>query len=355
MKNGQRRYLFASLTRIAPLPELEFTVEKLPRSEWSTGDYVAGDVLRARGRSVELRAGRSIELVAGDLLVGAFGKRQATLEAVGDWEAIREDGEMHVLTGGGLLGRCTSLSTAEGPLAALSYQGHILVDGRKSRMADWVQPIPERPYSVPSLLVVGTSMSAGKTTAGRIIIRQLKAKGLRVVGAKLTGAGRYRDILSMWDAGADRVFDFVDVGLPSTVCPAEVYRPALAQLLARIVAAEPRVAVLEAGASPLEPYNGQVAIEAIRESLKLVVLCATDPYAVVGVMSAYGLRPDLVTGIASNTDASIRLVERIADVPALNLMDRRSLPELDSLLEEKFGRGADPAESEAAPALPEAE
>lgn len=60
----------------------------------------------------------------------------------------------------------------------------------------------------------------------------------------------------------------------------------------------------------------------------------------------------LVTGIASNTDASIRLVERIADVPALNLMDRCSLPELDSLLEERFGRGADPAESGVDPAAP---
>ena len=55
-----------------------------------------------------------------------------------------------------------------------------------------------------------------------------------MVGAKLTGAGRYRDILAMQDAGADHIFDFVDAGLPSTVVPESEYRPALRNLLSRM-------------------------------------------------------------------------------------------------------------------------
>ena len=49
-----------------------------------------------------------------------------------------------------------------------------------------------------------------------------------VIGTKLTGAGRYRDILAMQDAGADYIFDFVDAGLPSTVVSEREYRRALA-------------------------------------------------------------------------------------------------------------------------------
>ena len=69
--------------------------------------------------------------------------------------------------------------------------------------------------------------TSSKTTAAKRIVRVLKARGLRVGGAKLTGVGRYRDILGMRDAGADFVLDFVDAGLPSTACPADEFEPAL--------------------------------------------------------------------------------------------------------------------------------
>jgi len=104
---------------------------------------------------------------------------------------------------------------------------HVFVNGKKTTMRDFVSILPERPFTLPVVLIVGTSMSAGKTSSARIIVRLLKEAGLKVIGAKLTGAGRYRDILSVRDAGADWIFDFVDVGLPSTVCPEEEYRRAL--------------------------------------------------------------------------------------------------------------------------------
>ena len=65
----------------------------------------------------------------------------------------------------------------------------------------------------------------------------------------------------MGDAGADAIFDFVDAGLPSTVCPTDVYRQAVRQLLSRMASTDVDVAVIEVGASPLEPYNGDVAVE----------------------------------------------------------------------------------------------
>ena len=88
-------------------------------------------------------------------------------------------------------------------------------------MRDYVQDVPEREFGLPVVLLVGTSMSAGKTTSAKVIVRLLREAGLAVVGAKLTGAGRYRDILAMQDAGAEHIFDFVDAGLPSTVVSGE--------------------------------------------------------------------------------------------------------------------------------------
>ena len=37
-------------------------------------------------------------------------------------------------------------------------------------------------------LIVGISMSAGKTTSAKVIVRLLRGEGLTVAGAKLTGA-----------------------------------------------------------------------------------------------------------------------------------------------------------------------
>ena len=91
--------------------------------------------------------------------------------------------------------------------------------------------------TLPVVLLIGTSMSSGKTTSGRVIVHELKRRGLKVTAAKLTGAARSRDMLSLSDAGADHIFDFVDVGLPSTVCPAAEFESALRQLLTLVAVA----------------------------------------------------------------------------------------------------------------------
>jgi hypothetical protein len=330
------RYFFASLTRISNLPDTHFSCVRLPQNQWGVGDYVVGEVNpHHRGlSSIELGNGRMIEVTDGDQIVGAFGQRCATLEAVGDWRAIGDDLQMEALTSAGLFGKVTSKSAFLPALLSLTYKGHVLVNGRKTAMRDFVSILPERPFTLPIVLIVGTSMSAGKTSSARIIVRLLKEAGLKVIGAKLTGAGRYRDILSVRDAGADWVFDFVDVGLPSTVCPPEEYRHALRQLLARMMTVEADVLVAEAGASPLEPYNGATAIAEIEANVCCMVLCASDPYGVVGVSTAFKRQPNLVAGAAANTEAGIQLVEKLSGMKALDLLDKRSLPELRALLKE---------------------
>ena len=180
-------------------------------------------------------------------------------------------------------------------------------------------------------------MSAGKTTAGKIIVRQLKQAGYKVIGAKLTGAARYRDVLSIGDAGADYIFDFVDVGLPSSICEPENYRNLLRKLITQMARVNADVLVAEAGASPLEPYNGSVVIEELKQQVRCTVLCASDPYAVVGVSSAFDRKPDIVAGGAANTAAGIALVEKLTGIKGLNLMEKDSLPELNRILSECLG------------------
>jgi hypothetical protein len=338
------RWYPTSVTRLAPLDAHPAETRRLPRSEWATGDLVVGLVAddAPRPALVESPTGRMVGVSPGDAVVGALGARAATLEAVGDWREVGEDLRLEALTGAGVFGRCTSRAITLQTLVPFTYGGHVLLDGEPARMRDFVAPPPAdaRPFDLPTILLIGTSMDAGKTVSARAIIRRLKRRGLTVAGAKLSGVGRYRDILGMQDAGADSIYDFVDAGLPSTVCPQPEFERALRPLLRRIGASGADVLVAEAGASPLEPYNGETVLRELEGTLQLVVLCASDPYAVVGVIEAFGLRPDLVSGRATSTDAGVALVQRLSGVRALNLLDPAAEAPLDALLEERLAPAA---------------
>jgi len=333
------KYFFSSLTRISDLAEEAFGVEPRVRGDWGTGDYVVGEVVGRAGElsRVELRSGRMIEVVEGDLVVGAWGSRRATLEAVGDWREITEDGMFHAMTAAGLFGRVTSIAPLMPPIMRLQYVGHVTRDGRKVTMDDFVPPIPDVPYEAPTLLIIGTSMSAGKTTAAKRIIRHLKGIGLHIVGTKLTGAGRYRDVLAMWDAGADDVYDFVDVGLPSTIVEPEEYRSRLRDLLSLVAARRPDIVVAEAGASPLEPYNGEIVLEELGAHVRCTVLCASDPYAVSGVIAGFGYEPDVVAGIATNTTASVELVRKLTGHEGFSFMIAEESDDAFDVIRARFG------------------
>ncbi len=328
------RPFMASVTRISDLTPDNFNAEPLQRENWEWGDYVVGKVRDTRGyqNQIELPSGRMVEVMEGDLLVGAFGKRAATLEAVGSWDAIDDSGELNSLTSAGLFGKTTSLSPFLKAPLPLQYHGHVMRDGKKQTMKQSLPEIEHTEFDIPVVLIVGTSMSAGKTMSGRVTVHLLSQMGLDVVGVKVTGAARYRDMLSFGDAGASAVYDFVDAGLPSSACDEATYRESLSYLLSRIAQDRPDVVVAEAGASPLEPYNGDTAKEMLRDQVKFKLLCAQDPYAVVGVQAAFQRAPDLVAGSAANTDAAIELVRKLSGLPALNLMDPASHDQLAAML-----------------------
>ncbi len=222
-------------------------------------------------------------------------------------------------------------------MTTIKYLGHAFRDNKKLTMDDFVKPVEEKEFKTPVVLFVGTSMSAGKTTSARIVTNIFKMAGLKVVGAKLTGAGRYKDILAIKDVGADAIFDFVDVGLPSSICSKKTFLKKINYLKNLISSIDADVAVIEIGASPLEPYNGDLAIEAIREQIKCVILSASDPYAVFGLMKAFNIEPDIVTGVSTNTLGGRELVEKLCGVTALNLIDPETTPELKRTLNRSFG------------------
>ncbi len=65
-------------------------------------------------------------------------------------------------------------------------------------------------------------------------------------------------------------------------------------------------------------------------------MCASDPYAVFGVMKSFNLKPDIVSGISTNTFAGAELIEKLCNVKALNLIDPQTSEELNRILGKKL-------------------
>ena len=333
----KQRYFFLSLTRIADFEQNDIELKPLDQKKWQQGQYVACRVTRPPGTmGVELKSGRMAEVAEGDILIGAFGDRYATLEATGSWEDIGKDHKMHLLTSAGIFGQVTSISSFIPRLIELDYVGHVYQNNRCISMTDFRKTEKLPTFNTPVIMINGTSMSAGKTTAAKIVIRLLRLAGLKVIGAKLTGAGRYRDTLGMYDSGAEYVIDFVDAGLPSTVVPGNDYIKALKFMLGNIQKQNADIVVIEIGASPMEPYNGSLAIKYINPHVKFRILCASDPYAVYGVMKAFGAKPDLVSGIGTNTKGGRQLIKKLCDVESLNIIYPDQQIKLMALLNDKL-------------------
>jgi hypothetical protein len=351
--NSKTHYVFGSLTRISDLSTGEpFDVKPISKKLWGTGDYVVGKYVNNNNHSNSLGkgenkwveesgTGRRRPLYEDDLVVGAFGVRKATLEAVGDWHYLKEEEEeeeeeirMQDICGSAMFGKQTSQSTRQPMSPTYIYQGHVMRHNQKVTMNDFVSgEIPESvlknpiQLNCPIILVFGSSMSCGKTIAAGTIIPLLKHDlGYKnIVGVKLTGAGFYHDIQSMMDAGAHDAYDFVDVGLPSTVMDdPEEYRHHLRKLLYFIQEQQPDCIVAEVGGSLCEPYNGWVVLDG-EVTPDILVLCASDPYAVLGLQVALhkqrgiDIQPHVVTGMTASTSAGIDMVYQLTGLTALNL------------------------------------
>jgi hypothetical protein len=189
-----------------------------------TGDVKpsAGDLLLARVDQIghhtrlELTTSRRAEMFEGDEIAVVFGNRYAPDQ----FEAIVPDrlSPCRLVAAGGVAARLLNShrrmksATRITPLGLLADQSGVTLN-----LADFRLPNPVSIQQGPLVLVVaGTSMNSGKTTACANLVKGFVRLGLQVAAAKITGTGAGADYRSLVDAGADPVYDFVDAGYVST-------------------------------------------------------------------------------------------------------------------------------------------
>lgn len=188
----------------------------------------AGDVVLARvvaiGKHTRLEGtgSRRQLLFPGQEVLVAYGARYAPdqflAEVPGDLQTC------HLVAAGGVAGTVTGKHadmedpTVLEPLGLLADQRGRLTLAHHAPQAVGPATPPGRPGGrVPQVVaVLGTSMNSGKSTALACLVNGLTNAGLVVSAGKATGTGAGNDANLFRDAGATRVLDFTDFGLPST-------------------------------------------------------------------------------------------------------------------------------------------
>ena len=179
-------------------------------------DVLIGRIVQlSRHMGIELDNGRKAGLRQGDLVGLAFGHRYATLQYDGEVPPMLPLYDM--LSQGGVCGRVVAAaSTMEAPtkiqpMGYLLDERHEIVNLRRYALRQFLNA-----PRVATILVVGSSMDAGKTTMAASIIAGLTAAGKTVHAGKLTGTACVKDLDAFTDAGAAFVLDFNHVGFAST-------------------------------------------------------------------------------------------------------------------------------------------
>lgn len=168
-------------------------------------------------RYLETAQSRRLRLYAGDRLVCVFGNRYATDVYEGHVLDPHKH-ELHLLTGGGMIGTVQERHSQVRRPTILSFLGYLADSmGKRINLKELCfAPSPRREAEADVVIVAGTSMSAGKTTVACRILHALASHGVPVAGCKLTGSASPRDLQEMRATGAKAAIDFSDYGFPST-------------------------------------------------------------------------------------------------------------------------------------------
>ncbi len=293
------------------------------------GAAIACRVLSTRKEygHLELESGRQARLVKGDIILGVLGNRAALRGFTGRVPTgpVRAGDTLHLLNMGGVVGVSSGAHVTLGEPILLEVLGTPTRDGKPIRLSDHALPRVEKlPAKLPPVLVlIGTCMDSGKSTAGAVIVRQLRDKGLTVHAGKLTGVAAIRDLLAFYDNGANRVLSFLDVGLPSTCHrkdAAEVARTVLAELAKE----GPDLILLEMGDGLLGEYgvDDVVADPEFGRHVSGAVLAANDligAYAAAAHLQKAGITVRCVTGPATDNAAGTNRLKELG-LPAANTL-----------------------------------
>ena len=292
------------------------------------GDLVLAKVV-AIGHHTKLEspAGRRQALYPGDEIIVAFGNRYAPDQF--EAKVPAELGPCDLVAGGGIASKMLAKNARTRNPTRIEPIG--LLADREGKILNLAQftPLLDRDLEPAAgcrvIVVVGTSMNAGKTTTVARLIHGLTLAGFRVGAAKVTGTGSGGDLWAMRDAGAAIALDFTDAGHATT---AGVPIARLVEDSLRLIASVARghdVAIVEVADGLFQEETAALLRSArFAGVIDHIILAAGDAMgAAFGCqwLQRHGLPLSLIAGCVSSSPLGSRETEQATGLNVASLSD----------------------------------
>lgn len=296
----------------------------------SEGDVLVIQTLEEHEKygKLELIDGTLSKINKDDLIIGVLGERKALAGIVGVVpKKIKDDEVLHILNIGGVIGKAVSWNKdfVESPIQ-VKVIGNVIVKDKKLNIHDCIQKLDlTLKKTSPLIVVMGTAMNVGKTTATTNIISALTKKlKLNIAAAKLTGIAAQKDITAMKKAGATEVVSFLDVGISSTINHHGLVVPAAKTLLNKLSCKKPDAIVVELGDGIIGWYGVEKLLNdsEFANAMHFKIMCAHDLVGAKGafdMLSNLNLAIDFFTGPVTNNTAGTDYLENSLKVPSGDL------------------------------------
>ena len=286
------------------------------------GTVLAVEVLEDKSiyNELELVSGRMSKLKKGDISAVALGSRMALKGFTGRLPSRLQTGDIiHLLNFGGVAGICTSANVTEvGEPLRVRVLGGITRGKNKVlniKDANLFGPLETMKNKTPLIIVTGTSMDSGKTTAASEIVKTLTRMGMTLAGTKLTGVGAHRDIYKMEDNGVIKAVSFTDCGISSTasIPDKDVVAMAKGALEFLTKKTKPDAIIIEFGDGVMGKYGVEAILSdpQIQDNVYLHIGCAGDPVGAVGLARAcetLGLPLDIISGPVTDNEVGKQII-----------------------------------------------
>lgn len=293
--------------------------------------------------TLDFIGGRLGKLWQWDKIPAVLGFRKATTEFAGFVPSqVMPGDDLYLLCESGIVGAISGVFESWGRPMKVKVLGGILDKNKKQmNLKNYKKTdIEKTNKSVPLIIFLGTRMDCGKTTMASKIAHGLTALGIKVAGIKLTGVAFTQDLMKLADAGAYPVYDFVDMGLPST-CNGnanEIVKSSL-NLINLVKKSKPDCILAEFGDAVLGEYHVADILQddLFKTQIKKVVLAAYDLAGVKGtidILSSWGIKTDLITGPIANSKIGVELIKKYFQLPAES--NQHQIPKTLELIKEKI-------------------
>jgi hypothetical protein len=299
----------------------------------SEGDVCAFGVVRdGSAIVVEAVSGRSLILAPGDIFLGTPAHRESTRWVVGGIPAGGlVPGHIYwVLAESGIVGDLIGNSpSSKQHLERVEYLGTLHDDTGPINIRQFaLQPAKDgsTDQGASLFVIVGTAAEVGKTTAGTVVLRALRAKGhVALAVLKATGTSSFGELAVYLDFGASQAFDCVDFGLPTTYPSGRSDMDGFFDaMLDTCLSTRAEAVIIECGGDILGA-NVPVFLNRLngRRSDAKIILAASDALAALGgtrTLQEMGMSVHMITGPCTDTPILLQRTQNLCNTPAVNML-----------------------------------